>query len=457
MTTRCIVDLWSGEPVGQAVDHGPEAAPVLAAQAVAAFEQLRVLPAHRRADALDAATRRLSERGEAAARLVTAESGKPIRMARREVQRAVGVLTEASAVCRTQGGAFHRLDGTGADSGRVAVSARFPIGPVLAITPANSPLNLVVHKVAPAVAAGCSIVVKPHERTPLSAALVAELFCDVLPEHAVVVAPGGATLGAALVAEPAFRVLSFTGSPIGWRLAAADPTRRALLELGGNAAVIVCADADLRQAARATIQGGTHNSGQSCVSAQRILVADEVLDEFTALLLEACAEVVLGDPSDEAVDIGPLPQAELDRLESIVDAAVARGARVLTGGRRQDRCMPPTVLADVDGAGDVWRDEVFGPIICLAGFSGLDEAIERANDSDFGLQSGVFTRDATTAWTLFERLEVGGVVIGDSSDSRSDPLPYGGWKRSGAGREGVRWAIEAYTDLRTLTFTGVGA
>jgi len=419
-------------------------------------------PAHLRAAALDHVSARLAERADEAARLVTAESGKPLVWARTEVARAVATLRWGAEEARRWSGELQRLDTDPAATGRLGLVRRFPRGPVLGISPFNFPLNLVAHKLAPAVAVGAPIVLKPAPKTPLSAVLLGELFAETgLPAGAVSVLVVPDDQAPALVDDPRLPVVSFTGSgPVGARIQAAVPHKHVTLELGGNAAAVVLADwssaADLDHAAARIATFGTYQAGQSCISVQRVVVDASVADAFLPRLVAAVEELGVGDPADESTSVGPLiDEAAAVRVAEWVDEAVRAGARLLTGGGREGTTYAPTVLADVPADARVVCEEVFGPVLVMSVVDGTDAALATVNDSRFGLQAGVFTHDLRTAFRAHRDLEVGGVVIGDVPSFRADQMPYGGVKESGVGREGVRAAMEDLTYERVLVLTGV--
>ncbi|MGZ4640337.1 MAG: aldehyde dehydrogenase family protein [Actinomycetes bacterium] len=420
------------------------------------------LPAHARAAALAHVSARLEARAGEVAALITAESGKPITWAAAEVSRAVSTFRWAAEESRRWSGEVQRLDTDPAADGRMAVVRRFPRGPVLGIAPFNFPLNLVAHKVAPAIAVGAPIVVKPAPKTPLSALLLGEILAETdLPQGAASVLVVPDDRAAALVADPRLPVVSFTGSgPVGYRIREAVPHKHVTLELGGNAAALVCADwsshDDLTLAATRIATFGTYQAGQSCISVQRVLADTTVYDDLVARLVAATEALVLGDPTDPTTQVGPLiNEASARRVEEWVDEAVAAGAKVLTGGQRDGTSYAPTVLADVPPDVRVASDEVFGPVLVVSRVDGADEGLRAINDSRFGLQAGVFTHDVQLAFRAHRELEVGGVVIGDVPSYRADQMPYGGAKESGVGREGVRYAMEDLTYERVLVLTGL--
>lgn len=430
--------------------------------AVDVAPRLASTPAHVRAAALDHVARRLAERADELARLITAENGKPLLWARGEVGRAVSVFRWAAEEARRWSGEVQRLDTDPGGAGRLALVRRVPRGPVLGIAPFNFPLNLVAHKIAPAVAVGAPIVLKPAPKTPLSALVLGELLAETdLPAGAVSVLVVPNERAAALVADPRLPVVSFTGSgPVGWGIRDAAPRKHVTLELGGNAAAVVCADwssdADLDHAATRIATFATYQAGQSCISVQRVLVDASLHDRFVDRLVAAVRAQRTGSPWDEATQVGPLIDvAAAERVEAWVDEAVRAGAKVLTGGVREGSSYAPTLLADVPEDAKVSCEEVFGPVLLVEPVGGVDEAFAKVNASRYGLQAGVFTHDLQLAFRAHAELEVGGVVIGDVPSYRADQMPYGGAKESGVGREGVRYAMEDFTYERVMVLTGV--
>lgn len=377
----------------------------------AARHQCAALPVHVRATALDHVARRIEERCEELARLITAENGKPIRWARAEAARAASVFRLAAQNARTWSGEVQRLDTEVAAEGRLAYTVRVPRGPILAITPFNFPLNLVAHKVAPAIAVGAPVVVKPAPKTPLSALLLGELLAEtMLPAGAVSVVTVPDTSAADLVADPRLPVISFTGSgPVGAVIRAAVPQKHVTLELGGNAAVVVCQDwSDIPFAAERIATFANYQGGQSCVGVQRVYVHRSRLKELRAAVVRAVESLGVGDPSEEATQVGPLINEDAaQRVEGWVQEAVDAGAKVLTGGRRDGTTYAPTVLDDVPMDAKVSREEVFGPVLLLHAVDSVDEAFTRVNDSRYGRQAGVFTHDLRTAFRAQRELEVG--------------------------------------------------
>jgi acyl-CoA reductase-like NAD-dependent aldehyde dehydrogenase len=416
----------------------------------------------RRADALTHVSRRIAERVEEIAGVITAENGKPIKWARAEAVRASATFRWAAEEVRREGGELMRLDTEPTAGGRAAIVRRFPRGPVLAIAPFNFPLNLVAHKVAPALAVGAPVIIKPAPATPLSALLLGELLAETdLPAGMWSVLTVGNAAMSSLVQDPRLPVVSFTGSaPVGFAIMDSVPRKHVTLELGGNAAAVVTADwssdADLDRAADRIATFANYQGGQSCVSVQRVLVDRAVHDRLLERIVAAVAAQVSGDPADEATDVGPLvDEAAARRVESWVDEAVADGAKVLTGGSRHGAAYAPTVLVEVPVGSRCATEEIFGPVLTVTAFDGVAEAFALVNDSRFGLQAGLFTHDLQTAFAAHRELEVGGVVVGDVPSFRADQMPYGGIKESGVGREGLRYAMADYTYERVLVLTGL--
>ncbi|MCZ2849880.1 aldehyde dehydrogenase family protein [Modestobacter sp. VKM Ac-2978] len=418
-------------------------------------------PAHVRAAALDHVARRLAERREEIAQLITAESGKPLKWARLEVVRAASTFRWGAEEARRWSGSLQRLDTDPAATGRMALIRRAPRGPVLGIAPFNFPLNLVAHKVAPALAVGAPIVLKPAPATPLSALALGEILSETdLPPGAWSILPVTNEVAAELVRDPRLPVVSFTGSvPVGWSIRESVPRKHVTLELGGNAAVVVAPDQDgdaLAWAGSRIATFAMYQAGQSCISVQRVFAHRDIAEVLTDRIVEAVEKLVTGAPTDDATDVGPLiDEAAARRVESWVDEAVAAGGAVLTGGTREGATYAPTVLSSVPVDAKVACEEVFGPVVVLDVVDSIDEAFARVNDSRFGLQAGVFTRDLQLAFRAARELEVGGVVIGDVPSYRADQMPYGGLKDSGTGREGVYAAMEDLTEERVLVLTGI--
>ena len=422
-------------------------------RAVRVFQETRALPTYARVAILRKVAVELERRRDELARTIAAEAGKPLKAARMEAERAAATFSAAAAALEAQTGEMLPLDVNGASLGRWGVVKRVPLGPVLAITPFNFPLNLTAHKVAPAIAVGAPIVQKPASQTPLSALALREIVLAAgwpKDAYAVLLVPGAAA--EALVLDPRLPVVSFTGSgTVGWRLKTLVPRKRVALELGGNAAVVVHSDADLDDAARRTASGAFSYAGQSCISVQRALVHRPVLEAFRSKLLLRAAQLVVGDPLDEKTDVGPMiTPEEAARAEAWVKEAVQGGATALVGGIRAGECLAPTILENTTPSMKVEAQEVFAPVVTLAPYDDWDEALRRVNDSKYGLQAGVFTRDLGRIQRAWDVLEVGAVLVNDVPTWRADRMPYGGVKESGSGREGPAYAMEEFTEPRLL-------
>jgi acyl-CoA reductase-like NAD-dependent aldehyde dehydrogenase len=421
--------------------------------ACAVREPLMAVPSYERSRILAEVSAQILAQRDSLAATLCGEAGKPIKDALTEVERSALAFRLAAEEAARLTGEFMPLDINAASRGRFGITRRFPAGPVAGISPFNLPLSLAAHKVAPAMAVGAPIVLKVPSAAPLTMLAVARLIeeAGALP-GSVSVMPMSRRLGDRMVTDDRFKVLSFTGSPaVGWDMKARAGKKKVVLELGGNAGAIVDASADLGWAAQRCAAGAFKYAGQTCISVQRIFVHEQVFEEFTGLFVARAGALQVGDPADPATDLGPMiDEAAAARMEDWVTSAVADGGRILLGGQREGATYPPTVLTDVPDAARVCREEAFAPVAVLSAVSDFDEAIRRVNDSDFGLQAGVFTRDVWNSWRAFERLEVGGVVLNDSPTYRVDHMPYGGVKDSGLGREGIRYAMEDMTELRLL-------
>ena len=432
-----------------------DAATVLRAveRAAQAAEPMRRLAAYERRDVLQHCVRRFEERAEELAQGLCIEAGKPIKDSRGEVTRLIDTFRIAAEESVRQHGEVMPLDIAPRARNYTGMWKRVPIGPCGFITPFNFPLNLAAHKIAPALAAGCPFVLKPASWTPVGALLIGEILAETnLPEGAFSILPCRSQDVAALVADDRIKLLSFTGSPdVGWALKARAGKKRVLLELGGNAAVVVDEDADLDDAVQRIVFGAFYQSGQSCISVQRIFGHERIYDALRDKLVEATRKLVVGDPKDELTFIGPvISEEDARRLEDWVSAAVARGGRLLCGGSRRGALFEATLLEDVPRTESLCADEAFGPVAVLSRFTDFDAALDAVNDSVYGLQAGIFTRDLYKAMRAWDRLEVGGVMIGEVPSWRVDHMPYGGVKESGLGREGIRFAMEEMTEIRLL-------
>lgn len=424
------------------------------AAAVEAAPVMRHLPAYERAAILARVSAILTRRRDEIGRALAGEAGKPIRDALTEVDRAAMTFHVASEEARRLGGEVIPLDLAAHGQGRIAIVRRYPLGPVAAISPFNFPLNLSAHKLAPAVAAGNPIVLKPATKTPLSALFLASALDEAgLPKGGASVLPMSRELGDRLVTDDRFKLLTFTGSStVGWAMKARAGRKRVILELGGNAGVVIDETADVAWAVKRVVTGGFAYAGQSCISVQRVFVHDAVYDAFAAQLAERVSALKVGDPLDPATDVGPMiDTGEVDRIEAWVQEAVADGARVLAGGRRVSASTyAPTVLEGAPEAAKVCAQEVFAPLVALYRFRDFDEALAAVNRSRYGLQAGVFTTDLLRTLKAWDVIETGGVIVNDVPTWRIDHMPYGGVKDSGIGREGPRYTIEEMTEPKLL-------
>jgi acyl-CoA reductase-like NAD-dependent aldehyde dehydrogenase len=415
---------------------------------------MAAFPPDARRDVLEHCARRFSERQEELALALCIEAGKPIRDARGEVTRLVDTFRIAAGEATRIDGEVIELQVSPRTRGYRGMVKRVPVGACAFITPFNFPLNLVAHKVAPTIAAGCPFVLKPAAKTPVGALIIAEVLAETdLPPGAFSVLPCSNEDAGRLVEDERIALLSFTGGLVGWDLKARAGRKKVTLELGGNAACIVDADPGLPLDAviERLVSGAYYQSGQSCISVQRIFVHARIHEVMRDKLQVAIARLHVGNPRDEAVFIGPMIDADAaKRVESWIAAAIDAGASVLVGGPRKDNFIPATLLEHVRHDSDLYRKEAFGPVACIEAFDDFDDALARVNDSDFGLQAGVFTADLSHAMRAWDRLEVGGVIVGDVPSFRVDNMPYGGVKGSGSGREGVRAAIADMTEPRLL-------
>ena len=412
-------------------------------------------PQRERAAVLEAASRLVAERSDALATTIAREAGKPIRTARVEAARCVDTLAFAAVEARRLSGEVIASEASASGAGKLALAVRVPAGVVGAITPFNFPLNLVAHKLAPAIAAGCPVVLKPAPQTPLTAIALVELLVEAgLPADWIsTVTDAGVEAGAPLVEHDIPAVITFTGSaPVGWSIAARAPKKRVLLELGSNSPLIVEPDADLQRVADKVRVGGFGFAGQSCISVQRLLVHRSVHDELVEAVAKAAASLVVGDPMSEQTDVGPLIRsAETERVQDWIDQAVADGATVIEGGEIEDGILRPTVVTGAPADSNLCAREVFGPVVTVAAYDTFDEAIALANDSNFGLHAGVFTNDLGKALQAVRELDFGGVLINEIPTFRADQQPYGGVRDAGNTREGPAYAVEEMTHLRFIS------
>jgi acyl-CoA reductase-like NAD-dependent aldehyde dehydrogenase len=428
--------------------------------AVASLRRSRALPRWKRREILEDVAASLIEQKERFAQLIVAEAGKPIRLARVEVDRAVLTFKTAAEEAARLGGESLPLDLTEGNEGRWGLVQRFPVGPILAITPFNFPLNLVAHKVAPALAAGCPIILKPAPQTPFTALALGEVILKAgWNQEALAVLPlSNADTAWLAEKEDRIKLVSFTGSSkVGWELKARSGRKRVLLELGGNAALIVHNDwHDLDEAAARTAHAAFGFAGQSCISTQRVFVQRGIFQTFLWKLVEYSAKLATGNPADEATEVGPLIRlSDAERVESWVKEAVEGGAKLIAGGERRGSMITPTILTGTRPGMKVHDEEVFGPVVVVEPYVDFEEALAAVNHSRYGLQAGLLTRDAGRILTAYRELEVGALIVGDTPTWRLDSMPYGGVKDSGLGREGIRSAIEEMTEPRMLVMSGL--
>jgi acyl-CoA reductase-like NAD-dependent aldehyde dehydrogenase len=454
-TDLAVTDKYTGEIAFRTALATPDIIEEAIAGAVRAAEPMARLAAYERQDVLMHCVARFRARFDELAHALCVEAGKPIKDAEGEVTRLIDTFRIAAEEAVRNYGEVQPLDISPRARGYQGMWKRVPIGPCSFISPFNFPLNLAAHKIAPAIAVGCPFVMKPASKTPLGALIMGEVLaeCAVLPEGAFSILPASRD-GADLFTEDArLKLLSFTGSPaVGWELKAKAGKKKVVLELGGNAAVIIDRDADLADALERVIFGAFYQSGQSCIGVQRILIHAEVYEAFKAMLVARTRTLVAGDPKDRATFIGPMiSQGEARRLKGWIDEAIAAGATLLCGGGlSRGNMLEATLLENVPADAKARNEEAFGPLAILQRFERFDEALEEVNNSKFGLQAGIFTRDLFQMFDAWDRLEVGGILINDVPSYRVDSMPYGGVKDSGLGREGVRFAMEDMSEIRNL-------
>ncbi len=448
-----VTDKFTGLPATRVAMADPATIDRAIAAAVAAAEPMARMASFERQAVLAHCVTRFTERQDELAHALCIEAGKPIRDSRGEVGRLIDTFRIAAEESVRMTGEVQPLDISARARGYQGMWKRVPIGPCSFISPFNFPLNLAAHKIAPAIAVGCPFVMKPASRTPLGAIIIGEVLAETaLPVGAFSILPASRDGADLFTTDDRLKLLSFTGSPdVGWDLKARAGKKKVVLELGGNAAVIIMPDADLDDAADRTVFGAFYQSGQSCIGVQRILVHDAVYDAFKAKLVERTAKLIAGDPREESTFIGPMIDVkEAARLEMWVAEALSGGAKLLCGGTRDGAMLAATLLEDVPKSAKLNTEEAFGPVAFFTRFSTFDEALAIVNDSKFGLQAGIFTRDLFEMLKAWDVLEVGGVVINDVPSYRVDNMPYGGVKDSGLGREGVRFAMEDMTEIRNL-------
>jgi acyl-CoA reductase-like NAD-dependent aldehyde dehydrogenase len=443
---------YSGEVVGRVPTAGTDETRRAIDAAEAAMQE--PLPAHKRAEILVRVAGALGKRHDEVARLISDEAGKPMKAARVEAKRAMSTFTFAAVEARKLAGDVVPMDASQAGEGKLAFTLRRPLGVVGAISPFNFPLNLVAHKIAPALAAGCAVVLKPAGQTPLSALLLAELETEagLPPGWLNVVVGRSSEIGDVLVEDDRVKVLTFTGSSgVGWKLAERSPRKRVTLELGNSTPVIVEPDADIGAAAAAMAQHGFSFAGQSCISVQRIYVQEQAYDDFLAQFLPKVEALKLGDPADEETDVGPVIDEDArERILEWIDEAKAAGAEILAGGPLEGDLIQPTVIANAGVDLKVSCEEVFGPVVTVNRYGTLDEAIELANSTKYGLQGGIYTGSIRNAMRAASELEFGGVTINEAPTFRADQMPYGGVKESGNTKEGPAYAVRELTEERLV-------
>jgi acyl-CoA reductase-like NAD-dependent aldehyde dehydrogenase len=454
-----VTNKYTGQPAARVTRADRAAVERAIAAAAEAFAATRRMAGYQRQAVLQHVVQRVTQRHEELARALAIEAGKPIRDARGEVTRLIDTFRIAAEEAVRITGQWLPLDISPRAAGYQAIVRRFPLGPCGFITPFNFPMNLVAHKIAPAIAAGCPWVLKPASATPIGALMLGEILAETdWPRGAFSILPCSSQDIAPLVTDERIKLLSFTGSPeVGWDLKSRAGRKRVTLELGGNAACIVDRNVDLDYAADRITMGAFYQSGQSCISVQRVLAHQSVYAELKARLVARATKLKAGDPLDEDTFLGPLiTEADAIRVEQWVNEAVAAGARVLCGGHRRGTFYEATYLENVDPRQKVSCREVFGPVATLQPFASFEEAVRVANDSVYGLQCGVFTENLAHAFYAYDELDVGGVIVNDVPSFRVDSMPYGGVKNSGFGREGVRYAIEEMTELKLLVLNRAG-
>jgi acyl-CoA reductase-like NAD-dependent aldehyde dehydrogenase len=445
---------YNGELIGALPTARREDLDAAIAAAERAEDAMADMPAYRRAEILLRTAALIRERADDFAKTIAAEAGKALKYARAEVERAISTFTIASEEAKRLHGETIPLDAVPAGDGYFGFWTRRPVGVIAAISPFNFPLNLVAHKVAPALAAGNTLVLKPASTTPLSALKLCEVLVEAgLPQGAInLVVGSGGTVGEWLVTDPRVDKITFTGSPdVGRHILSVAGIKKVTLELGNTSPVVVAPDADLDFVAKRAAVGAYYNSGQVCISVQRIYSEKQVYEPFSEKFVKATEAMVVGDPLDERVDVGPMiDPKEVDRIESWVNEAQISGAQVLTGGKRDGAVYYPTVLAGVDEDMKVVAEEAFGPVASVIASDDFESALKQANDTKFGLQVGVFTKDINRVFHAVKRLNFGGVIINDTPNFRADHMPYGGNRQSGLGREGVRFAMEDMTNIQLV-------
>lgn len=458
-TVLPVMDKYSGKKVCDVSVADAKMIDNAIAATVVAAPILRKMPAYKKADILRHAVARFTERFEELAEALCIEAGKPLKDARGEVTRLIDTFAIAERETLQFGGEFMPLDISARAAGYESITRRVPIGPCSFISPFNFPLNLVAHKVAPAIAVGAPFILKPASKTPIGALIIAEILAETdLPKGAFSVLPVSRDGADLFTTDERLKLLSFTGSPdVGWALKEKAGKKKVILELGGNAACIVDKDANLEVAAKRITLGAFYQSGQSCISVQRIFVHDEIYDQLVPMLVAEASALTPGDPQKPETSLGPIiSEKEAIRIKTWIDESVTDGATVLCGGKRNGVFVDATLLTNTKPTHKVNAEEVFGPVATVHRFTAFANAIERVNEGRFGLQAGIFTNNMNHAFYAWNELEVGGVVIGDIPSLRIDSMPYGGVKDSGLGREGIRYAMEDMSEPRLMVLNNIG-
>ena len=448
-----VTDKYTNEVAFRTALATPDVIEEAIAGAVAATAPMAAMASYERQNVLQHCVDRFKERYDELAYSLCVEAGKPIKDAEGEVGRLIDTFRIAAEESVRNYGEVQPLDISARAKGYMGMWKRVPIGPCSFISPFNFPLNLAAHKIAPAIAVGCPFVMKPASKTPLGAIIMGEILAETnLPKGAFSILPASRDGADLFTVDERLKLLSFTGSPgVGWDLKAKAGKKKVILELGGNAAVIVDHDADLDDALERVVFGAFYQSGQSCIGVQRIIIHEKIYDTFKAMLVAKTKSLISGDPKKRETFIGPMiSEGEATRLHGWIESAVAGGAKLLCGGNRKGNMLEATLLENVDTNADAYREEAFGPLALLSKFSDFGAALDEVNDSKFGLQSGIFTRDLFKTLDAWDHLDVGGVVINDVPSYRVDNMPYGGVKDSGLGREGIRFAMEDMTEIRNL-------
>lgn len=448
-----VTDKYTNQVAFRTALATPDVIEEAIAGAVAATEPMAAMASYERQNVLQHCVDRFKERFDELAYSLCVEAGKPIKDAEGETTRLIDTFRIAAEESVRNYGEVQPLDISARAKGYMGMWKRVPIGPCSFISPFNFPLNLAAHKIAPAIAVGCPFVMKPASKTPLGAIIMGEILAETnLPKGAFSILPASRDGADLFTTDERLKLLSFTGSPgVGWDLKAKAGKKKVVLELGGNAAVIIDHDADLDDALERVVFGAFYQSGQSCIGVQRIIIHESIYDTFRDMLVTKTKSLISGDPKERETFIGPMiSEGEASRLHGWIESAVAGGATLLCGGNRKGNMLEATLLENVDTQADAYREEAFGPLALLSKFSDFGAALDEVNDSKFGLQAGIFTRDLFKTLDAWDHLDVGGVVINDVPSYRVDNMPYGGVKDSGLGREGIRFAMEDMTEIRNL-------